>query len=219
MTQREAAARHYMEELLLEPGCKNPDGARMRYRVEHSLRVASLARQLARAEGLNAEVLVIACLLHDVAYAELGPQDDWREHGRMGARMVRPFVGSLGFDRQDTADILAGIALHVDMCADFPCEKTVTARSVCDCDNIDRFDVFRQPLVLHEAHFDELDTAGRIAFCDERLRQTESTAYFPLATETARVLWADRMDFQREYFTRLRAQLKREREWTEDTKC
>ena len=52
-----------------------------------------------------------------------------------------------------------------------------------------------------------------------RLRQTESTAYFPLATETARVLWADRMDFQREYFTRLRAQLKREREWTEDTLC
>ena len=74
MTQREAAAKHYMEELLLEPGCKNPDGARMRYRVEHSLRVASLARQLARAEGHNAEVLVVACLLHDVAYAELGPR-------------------------------------------------------------------------------------------------------------------------------------------------
>lgn len=219
MTEREAAAKRYMEETLLGPDCQNPDRARMRYRVEHSLRAASLGRQLARAEGLHEEALVVALLLHDIAYAVLRPSDDWREHGRMGARLVRPFVESLGFDARDTADILAGIALHVDMRADFPCEKTVTARSVCDCDNIDRFGVFRQPLVLQEAHFDELDTAGRIAFCNERLRQAEEAAFFPLATETAKALWADRMAFQREYFTRLKTQLQSELEWTEDTTC
>ena len=219
MTKREAAAKRYMEELLLGPACENPDRARMRYRAEHSLRAASLGRLVARAEDLHEEALVVALLLHDTAYAVLQPTDEWREHGRMGARLVRPFVESLGFDEQDTADILAGIALHVDMQADFPCEKTVTARSVCDCDNIDRFDVFRQPLVLSEARFDELTTDERVAFCDERLRQAEGAAYFPLATETARALWADRMAFQRDYFTRLRAQLEREREWTEDETC
>ena len=219
MTEREAAAKRYMEETLLGPDCINPDRERMRYRCEHSLRAASLGRQVARAEGLHAEALVVALLLHDVAYAVLRPTDEWSEHGRMGARLVRPFVESLGFAEQDEADILAGIALHVDMKADFPCEKTITARSVCDCDNIDRFDVFRQPLVLSEAHFDELDVDGRIAFCDERLRQAAGAAYFPLATAAAQALWKDRMDFQTEYFTRLRAQLEREREWTEDRPC
>jgi hypothetical protein len=219
MTEREAQARSYMEKLLLGPGCKNPDRARMRYRVEHSLRAASVGREVAKAEALNEEALAVALLLHDVAYAELMPGDDWREHGRMGARMVRPFVESLGFAKQDEADILAGIALHVDMRADFPCEKTVMARSVCDCDNIDRFDVFRQPLVLQEARFDELTTDERIAFCDERLKQTAQARSFPLATATARALWGNRLDFQKEYFRRLRAQLEREREWTVNAAC
>lgn len=219
MTVREEDARRFMEETLLGPGCKNPDRAQMRYRCEHSLRVASLAREIARAEGLHEEALAVACLLHDIAYAVLTPDDDWREHGRMGARMARPFVESLGFAPADEADVLAGIALHVDMRADFPCEKTVTARSVCDCDNIDRFDVFRQPLVLREARFDELTTDERIAFAEARIRHAGEAADFPLATAAARALWTDRLAFQKEYFRRLKAQLEREKEWGENKPC
>lgn len=40
------------------------------YRLEHTMRVANLGKQIAEAEGMDAEALTIACLLHDVSYCE-----------------------------------------------------------------------------------------------------------------------------------------------------
>lgn len=40
------------------------------YRLEHSYRVANIARELAREEGFDETEAVIAGLLHDIAYCE-----------------------------------------------------------------------------------------------------------------------------------------------------
>ncbi|MGN0784359.1 MAG: HD domain-containing protein, partial [Candidatus Aphodomorpha sp.] len=64
---------------------ENPDAAihpeRMAYRLEHSMRVANIGREIARAEGLAEEALVIACLLHDISYGEPWEGEQaWKEH-------------------------------------------------------------------------------------------------------------------------------------------
>ncbi len=37
-----------------------------KYRLEHTMRVANIGKEIAREEGLNEEALVIGCLLHDI---------------------------------------------------------------------------------------------------------------------------------------------------------
>ena len=56
------------------------DGA---YRIQHSYRVANLAKYIAQQEGLDVTDAVIAGLLHDIAYCEEMPtQEAQRNHGR-----------------------------------------------------------------------------------------------------------------------------------------
>ena len=52
------------------------------YRWQHTLRVSQHGRMIAEAKGANVELAVAACLLHDVAHFD---QDNWKEHGRLGA--------------------------------------------------------------------------------------------------------------------------------------
>ena len=54
------------------------------YRWEHTLRVAHYGEQIARAETADVDVVVAGCLLHDVAHFD--PMDDYKDHGRQGAR-------------------------------------------------------------------------------------------------------------------------------------
>ena len=42
------------------------------YRYEHTTRVAAFGREIARAESLDEEALVIGCILHDVTSANRG---------------------------------------------------------------------------------------------------------------------------------------------------
>ena len=117
------------------------------YRIEHSYRVANIGREIAVKEGFDETEMVIACLLHDVAYCEEFGEDGWKEHGRRSARIARPFLEGLGLPENRINEICYGIAIHVDEKADFPGEKTAFALSVGDADNIDRFDAYR----IHEA--------------------------------------------------------------------
>ena len=90
--------------------------------------------------------MVIACLLHDVAYCEEFGEDGWKEHGRRSAAIARPFLKELWLPEDRINEICYGIAIHVDEKADFPGENTPFAHSVGDADNIDRFDAYR----IHE---------------------------------------------------------------------
>lgn len=176
------------------------------YRFEHSLRVAALGQKIARSEGMDEEALVVSCLLHDLAYSVYDPALDWREHGRMSATLARPFVKTLDFPAKTETDILAGIALHVDLRAELPYEKTVFSQSVCDCDNMDRFDAHRIFDILLDFDFRKHTREDQLAFIGEKLRQAAEAEQFHMATPTAQALWADRLAFQREYFTRLKSQ-------------
>ena len=63
------------------------------YRLEHSYRVANIAKTIAEAEGFPAAYAVIGGLLHDIAYCEeMKGEADWKNHGRRSAAIARPFL-------------------------------------------------------------------------------------------------------------------------------
>ena len=114
------------------------------YRLEHSFRVANIAKEIAKKEGLDLEGLVIAGLLHDISYSEtFKNENDWKNHGRKSAQIAKPFLEGLGMNSNRIQEICYGIAIHVDDEADFEGMKTPFSISVGDADNIDRFDVYR----------------------------------------------------------------------------
>ena len=69
------------------------------YRLEHTFRVARTGAAIARAEGMDEEAMTIACLLHDVSYCyPLLDRESWQDHGRLSARIARPFLERLGLE-------------------------------------------------------------------------------------------------------------------------
>lgn len=182
------------------------DGA---YRFEHTLRVAHIGAEIARAEGFDEEAFIIACLLHDIAYSGTYPEGyDWRNHGREGAKMARPFLETLGLEPRALEDICYGIAIHVDDQADFPGERTAFALSVSDADNIDRFDVFRVYDTLRYADFYAKPLTEKLAWTEKQLSGLEKLRAMDFATPTATALWREKLDYQSGFYTRLLQQLK-----------
>ena len=66
------------------------------YRLEHSYRVANIARRIAQQEGFDETELVIAGLLHDVSYCEefgedgaVGLGEEYRDRRNAEDRRVR----------------------------------------------------------------------------------------------------------------------------------
>lgn len=208
MADRVRAAQAYLRETFEKSDYMAAHPEVKRYRLEHSLRVANLGRNIARAEGLDAEALAVACLLHDISYAEgMVTHELMVEHGRISARIARPFVEGLYADRSVSGEILFGIAAHSDGKADFPGEETALSASVGDADNIDRFDVFRIHEKLVTNGFLEMAEEERRELCDTAIRRLDGYAAMTFATATATALWADRVAFQREFFRRMLAQL------------
>ena len=98
------------------------------YRLEHSFRVAHIGKEIAEAEGMDVEKMIVACLLHDVGYyMDFADEEDYINHGRVGAAAARPFLEELGYSENDIDEICYGIAIHVDDIAGFDGERTVFA--------------------------------------------------------------------------------------------
>ncbi|MGI6624709.1 MAG: HD domain-containing protein [Limnochordia bacterium] len=181
-----------------------------KYRLEHTMRVANIGRQIARGEDFEEGVLVIGCLLHDLSYAEtFVSKDDWMNHGRRATQMARPFLETLTLSPEQIEEICFGIAIHVDDEADFPGERSPLALSIGDCDNIDRFDVYRIHENLKNKDFTDLSLDEQVEFVGNVLDRLGKYAQMELATETATGLWKERIDFQIQFFQRLQAQLER----------
>jgi uncharacterized protein len=178
------------------------------YRLEHSMRVANLGEKIARAEGLDVEALVLACLLHDLSYCEeYKDHQDALNHGRRSAAIARPFLESLGLKPERIQEICYGIAIHVDDKADFEGERTPLALSVSDADNLDRFDAFRiyqglefkaySKIPLHEKRETVISTLERLA----RYIEME------LGTDFATQLWRERITFYQTFYQKLLTQI------------
>ncbi len=184
------------------------DAAARSYRFRHTLRVAELGRRIARAEGLSEDALVVGCLLHDLAYSEVMPDEAaWRGHGRRSAALARPFVETLALPDADRESLLFGIAIHVDDVSGFPGERSPLACSIGDCDNLDRFDVYRVYEQLERVGFSTLDADAQRAFVAKAQAHLRHCENAPVSTATARALWQDRLAFQNEFYRRLSAQL------------
>jgi uncharacterized protein len=180
-----------------------------KYRLEHTMRVTNIGKEIARGEGFEEETLIIGCLLHDLSYVDtFDSEDDWLNHGRTAAKMARPFLETLNL-RQDQIDAICyGIAIHVDDQADFPGERSPLALSIGDCDNIDRFDVYRIHETLKNKSFTDLPYEEQAEYVGNVLDRLNKYKDMEFATKTGTQLWKDRIAFQMEFFERLQAQLK-----------
>ena len=178
------------------------------YRLEHSYRVANIGREIAMKEGFDETEMVIACLLHDIAYCEEFGENGWLEHGRRSAQISRPFLKGLGVPADRIEDICYGIAIHVDDKADFPGERTPFAVTVGDADNIDRFDAYRIHEVLAKEDFIDMTYEGKLEFTGKRLEKLRDLLSMPMGTKSAEIMWKERMSFYITFYEKLTAQLR-----------
>jgi uncharacterized domain HDIG len=178
------------------------------YRIEHSIRVAHIAADIARKEGFDEERAFVAGLLHDIGYSiDYETKEDYRNHGRYGARIARPFLRELGYSKAQVEEMCYGIAIHVDEKADFAGENTPLALTIGDADNIDRFDAFRAYEALQDAEYRDLPLEEQRSFVAERTERLKQYRGFALGTETATAMWRDKLDFQLNFLERLKNQI------------
>lgn len=179
------------------------------YRLQHSYRVAYAAGEIARKEGLDEEGLIIGALLHDVGYSLPFEREEggWQEHGRMSARLARPFLEQLNLGKERVQEICYGIAIHVDGKADFPGEKTAFACSIGDADDVDRFDAYRIYDAMEYAGFRELKIEDKRKWLREKLDWIKWRLGERSGTETARQMIAERLLYQRQYYEKVLEQM------------
>ena len=178
------------------------------YRLEHSYRVANIAKAIAEAEGFDVTNAVIAGLLHDIAYSEeMVTREDRMNHGRRSAAIARPFLESLGLSVDAVNEICYGIAIHVDDEADFQWERTPFCETVGDADNIDRFDAYRIYETLEYLSFSKMNLADKQEKVVSTIEKLNRFKEMKLGTATAKNLWIQRLDYYIGFYEKLKAQL------------
>lgn len=178
------------------------------YRYEHSLRVASIALDIAKKEGLDEDRCYIGALLHDLGYSV--PYDNPKEyvnHGCIGAKLARPFLESLGYSEEEVNEICYGIAIHVDDKADFEGKRTALAVTIGDADNIDRYDAFRIYDRLTWVDYKNLSLEKQKEHVDSVLSSLNKYLDYECATRTATLMWKEKISFQLEFYNRLKKQI------------
>ncbi len=207
-TEMIAKTEHFLKETFAASAYLQSNHAQRDYRLEHSYRVANIAKAIAQAEGFNVTHAVIAGLLHDIAYCEeMESREDWANHGRRSAAIARPFLQSLELPEDAVNEICYGIAIHVDDQADFEWERTPFAETVGDADNIDRFDAYRIYETLEYRKFSEMsleDKKEAVASTIEKLLQAKD---MPLGTQSAKSLWLERLEYYIGFYKKLQSQL------------
>ena len=178
------------------------------YRLEHSYRVANIAKMIAEQENLNVTDAVVAGLLHDIAYCEeMVTPEDRQNHGRRGAEIARPFLEEQGLSQDRIDAICYGIAIHVDDTASFEYERTTFSETVGDADNIDRFDVYRIYEILQLQKFSEMTLEQKHTRVDTARNRLRTLREMKMGTPTAQQMWTQRLDYYISFYERLKTQL------------
>lgn len=202
-------AETFIKEMFDESEFLNAHPSDKEYRLQHSYRVANIGKSIAEKEGFDVTETVIACLLHDIAYCLTFDdfENDWKNHGRNGAKIVRPFLENLGLPSERINDICYGIAMHVDDEAGFEGERTPFAETVGDADNIDRFDAYRIYEGLQYRKFSEMPFAEKEEFIESTLSRLHELREMKLGTKTAQDMWKERVDYNISFYEKLKSQL------------
>ena len=199
--------KQFLHSTLLESAYFKEHPAEGEYRYEHSIRVANIGKSIAEAEGLNVENMILGCLLHDVSYGVF-EGDDWENHGRLSAKIARPFLLEIGLAEAEVEEICYGIAIHVDDKADFKGPRTALAMSISDADNIDRFDAYRIFDFLRYNKYEAMNLDEKRVFVQKYLiRLGGYLREIPVATETGKRMWLEKLDFQTEFYKKLLDQI------------
>ena len=178
------------------------------YRLEHSYRVANLAKDIALQEEQDVTDAVLAALLHDIAYCEqMHTQEDRMNHGRRSAAIARPFLEQLGLPHSRIQNICFSIAIHVDDQADFDWPRTSFSEIVGDADNLDRFDVYRIYETLEYWKFSQLSLAEKLQHAEQTQSRLQTLRNMKLGSQTAQNLWTQRLDFYLCFYQKLLLQL------------
>ena len=191
----------FVQAHLNEMSVKNPSKQHNPiYRWEHTQRVANYGRLIAEAEGADVEVVTAACLLHDIAHFEC--EDNYKAHGRVGAKIARPFLETMDYAKEQIDNICYSIAVHVDGEADFEHPATLEASCVTDADNIDRFSAYRilQWCVPEMNQFPKLNE--KLTLRVEILKEYRARAMI-LETVTGDRLFKQQLDRQIDFFEAL----------------
>lgn len=178
------------------------------YRLEHSYRVANIAKTIAEAEGFDVTNAVIAGLLHDISYCEeMKTYEDRVNHGHRSAEIARPFLESLGLNADAVNEICCGIDIHADDTQSFEWERTPFCETVGDADNIDRFDAYRIYDTLRWIKFNEINLADKREKVVSTIDRLTGYKEMKMGTATARNLWIQRLDYYIGFYEKLKAQL------------
>ena len=178
------------------------------YRLEHSYRVANLAKDIALQEQQDVTDAVLAALLHDIAYCEqMHTQEDRMNHGRRSAAIARPFLEQLGLPHSRIQNICFSIAIHVDDQADFDWPRTSFSEIVGDADNLDRFDVYRIYETLEYRKFSQLSLAEKLQHAEQTQNRLQTLRDMKLGSQTAQTLWTQRLDFYLCFYQKFLLQL------------
>ena len=164
------------------------------YRWKHTLRVAQFGKLIAENETIDVELIIAACLLHDVAWFDTNAENS-REHGRIGAAKARPLLENLKFDNSQIDNICYSIASHVD--EENP--DTLEARILSDADNVDRFGPYR----ILQWCFADIDDYDRLAakLSERILRLEHYREVNPLFTSTGQQLFIEQLSLQISFFS------------------
>jgi putative nucleotidyltransferase with HDIG domain len=163
------------------------------YRWQHTLRVTQFGKVIAENEAADVELIVVACLLHDIAWFDTNAENS-REHGRIGAEKAQPLLKDLGYSLKDIKNICYSIAAHVD--EDNP--NTLEAKIVSDADEVDRFGPYR---ILQWCFSDIHDYDKLASKLSERIQRLERyREENPLFTSTGQQLFAEQINLQLRFF-------------------
>lgn len=178
------------------------------YRLEHSYRVANIAKTIAEAEGFDVTYAVIGGLLHDIAYCEeMKTYEDRANHGHRSAEIARPFLESLGLNPDAVNEICCGIDIHADDTQSFEWERTPFCETVGDADNIDRFDAYRIYETLEYLSFSKMNLDDKREKVGSTIEKLNRFKEMKLGTVTAKNLWIQRLDYYIGFHEKLKAQL------------
>lgn len=170
--------------------------------LEHAYRTAHAAGEIARREGLNEEGLIIGALLHDVGYCQCAPKNR-EEHGRIAARIARPFLERLDLGAERVREICYGIAIHVDGKADFPGEATPFALSIRDAERVDRYGAYEIYVDMSMIDFLRNDSGTRKDLIVDRLGFIQRELEKKRGTETGRRMITECLLIQQQFYMRL----------------
>ncbi len=174
----------------------------LKYRWFHTLRVAQYGKRLAKLEGADVEIVVAACLLHDIA--KLSNESNDFNHGRIGAEMVRPFLKKVKYAKKEIENICYSIAAHVDGDAGFKHPHTLEAKVLSDSDKLDRFSTYRTILSLENSIGEEYEDF--ISVVENRLKYLRAISKQGLPqTESGKKAFKKQIFVQTAYLERLLA--------------